>query len=90
MKNTGIEDISIDNSSRNQKKSARSIIVVLLIMLLIVLVALIIVNKYFPKKEVSSKQLFIEGLSNVNIIDDNDFYKALYNRALSNNYHRII
>ena len=85
MKNTGIEDISIDNSSRNQKKSARSIIVVLLIMLLIVLVALIIVNKYFPKKEVSSKQLFIEGLSNVNIIDDNDFYKALYNRALSNN-----
>ena len=84
MKSTGIEDISIDNSMRNDNKNGKSVLIVFLLILLIVFISLIIIYKYFLQKPIQTKQLFFEGVSNFNSkqIIDNSFYKNLVNRLL--------
>ena len=84
MKSTGIEDISIDNSMRNDNKNGKSVLIVFLLILLIVFISLIIVYKYFLQKPIQTKQLFFDSVSNFNSkqIIDNSFYKMLVNRLL--------
>ena len=85
MKNTGIEDISIDNSIKNKNKSGKNVIIILLFLLLIIFISLIILYKFYSKKSVSIKQLFVDGLLKTNYASEYniDNYKKIYDRIIS-------
>lgn len=82
MKNTGIEDISIDNSIKNDKKRNKGFFIVLLLLLLIVIIGIIIIYKLKINNTVGTKQLFFESISNINSnqISNSKFYKSLFER----------
>ena len=85
MKNTGIEDISIDNSIKNKNKSGKNVIIILLFLLLIIFISLIILYKFYSKISVSIKQLFVDGLLKTNYASEYniDNYKKIYDRIIS-------
>lgn len=87
MKNTGIEDIAIDNTNSYSNKNRKKALLYFFIFLLIILAALFyLYNKYY-KKTVTTKQLFFQGLlgSKIEKVADMGIYDSILNRLLTEN-----
>lgn len=81
MNNEGIEDILISKDYNTKKKKGKGFFVVFFI-LLIILVAFVGAYLYLTKETVSSKELFAQNISklNVNKLLDNEFYTTLLDK----------
>lgn len=82
MNNDGIEDILISRDYNNTKKKKTKFVLVLFFMLLIMLVAFIGAYWYLTTDNVSSKQLFVQNISKINInkLLKNEIYTNLVNK----------
>ena len=81
MNNEGIEDILISKEYNTKKKKGKGFFVVFFLLLLI-LISLIVAYIYLTKETVSSKELFAQNISklNVNKLLDNAVYTNLVSR----------
>ena len=81
MNNEGIEDILISKEYNTKKKKGKGFFVVFFLLLLI-LISLIAAYIYLTKETVSSKELFAQNISklNVNKLLDNAVYTNLVSR----------
>lgn len=83
MNSDGIEDILISKEEpNNTRKKKPKAILVLFFMLLIVLIAFVGAYWYLTKDKVSSKQLFVQNISQINInkLLKNEIYTNLINK----------
>ena len=89
MYNEGIEDILIskENNGYRKKKKPKAVLV-LFFMLLIILIAFVVAYWYLTKDSVSSKQLFIQNLSrlNVNKLLKNELYTNVIDKIQKESY----
>ena len=78
MNNDGIEDILISKDYNTKKKKGKGFFVIFF-MLLIILIAFVSAYFYLTKENVSSKELFAQNISklNVNKLLDNELYTNL-------------
>ena len=81
MNNEGIEDILISKEYNTKKKKGKGFFVMFFILLLM-LIALIVAYSYLTKETVSSKELFVQNISklNVNKLLDNAVYTNIVTR----------
>lgn len=81
MNNEGIEDILISKDYNTKKKRGKGFFVVFFI-LLIILVAFVGAYLYLTKETVSSKELFAQNISklNVNKLLNNEFYTTILDK----------
>ena len=84
MINGGIEDILISRDYNTKKKKGKGFFVIFFILLLI-LGALIGAYWYFSRENVSSKELFVQNISKVNVnkLLKNEIYTNIFNKIQS-------
>ena len=89
MNNEGIEDILISKEDNGYaKKKKPKFILVLFFMLLIILIAFVAAYWYLTKDNVSSKELFVQNISQVNInkMLKNELYTNIIDKLQKESY----
>ena len=81
MSVNGIEDILISRDYNKKKKKSKSFIVIFFL-LFIILAGLVGAYWYLTKEEISSKELFVQNVSKININKflNNEIYENVFNR----------
>ncbi len=87
MNNNGIEDILIGASYNSTNKKKKKGIIIFFIILILILAGLIFAYFYIKNNEKSKKEVFINYLSNANIINifSNNIYEDICNKMLTEN-----
>ena len=87
MNNNGIEDILIGASYNSTNKKKKKGIIIFFIILILILAGLIFSYFYIKNNEKSKKEVFINYLSNANIINifSNNIYEDICNKMLAEN-----